>query len=146
MGLWKFTQQVIEYDSVTSGSIDSGWVLVFHPDLIRSYPLHKKMKDYGFFSYQSNEALHLSEKENETLYSILEKIEIELDSNLDDFSEEVIVTNIELLLNYSKRFYNRQFITRKNYNKNVINTTFPHCLRLGIDRYRMLVLFWYRER
>ena len=114
-------EQIIEYDEVKRGSISSGWVLIFHPDLIRSYPLHKKMKDYGFFSYQSNEALHVSEKEKEVLYSILEKIEIELNSNLDDFSEEVIVTNIELLLNYSKRFYNRQFITRKNHNKNVVS-------------------------
>lgn len=113
-------EQLIEYDSVAGGSINSGWSLIFHPDLIRSFPLHKKMKDYPFFHYTSNEALHISEQEKIVLYSILDKIQWELNSNLDDFSEEVIVSNIELLLNYSKRFYNRQFITRKNHNKNYV--------------------------
>jgi len=78
------------------------------------------MKDYHFFNYQSNEALHISEKEKGIIESIIEKIQIELDSNIDEFSEEVIVTNLELLLNYSKRFYNRQFITRKRFDKDVV--------------------------
>lgn len=110
--------QLTEYDEISK--VSSGWMLFVHPDLIRTFPLHKKLNEYSFFSYQSNEALHISEKEKEILNSILEKIEWELDSNLDDFSEEVIVTNIELLLNYSKRFYNRQFITRKRFNKNIV--------------------------
>lgn len=111
--------QVVEYD--TSGDyITSGWSLFFHADLIRTFPLGKRMKEYGFFNYQSNEALHISEKEKEVVESIIHKIEIELDSNLDDFSEELIVSNIELLLNYSKRYYNRQFITRKRFNKDTI--------------------------
>jgi len=88
--------------------------------LIRSFSLDKKMKDYHFFNYQSNEALHISEKEKGIIESIIEKIQIELDSNIDEFSEEVIVTNLELLLNYSKRFYNRQFITRKRFDKDVV--------------------------
>lgn len=113
-------EQVVEYSPTTDILADSGWSLFFHADLIRSFSLDKKMKEYNFFSYQTNEALHISEKEKEIIESIINKIEIELDSNIDDFSEEVIVTNLELLLNYSKRFYNRQFITRKRFSKDVI--------------------------
>lgn len=113
-------EQVVEYDMSDSDDTTSGWSFFFHADLIRTFPLGKKMKEYGFFNYQSNEALHISEKELEIVESILHKIEMELDSNLDDFSEEVIVSNIELLLNYSKRFYNRQFITRKRFNKDTV--------------------------
>lgn len=113
-------EQVVDYSSEESEEITSGWSLFFHADLIRTFPLNKKMKEYGFFNYQSSEALHISEKEKEVVESIIHKIEIELDSNLDDFSEELIVSNIELLLNYSKRFYNRQFITRKRFSKNTI--------------------------
>lgn len=113
-------EQVVDYSLEDSDEITSGWSLFFHADLIRTFPLHKKMKEYGFFNYQSNEALHISEKEKAVVESIIHKIEIELDSNLDDFSEELIVSNIELLLNYSKRFYNRQFITRKRFSKNTI--------------------------
>jgi AraC-like DNA-binding protein len=112
--------QLMEYKDKINIPIKSGWALMFHPDLIRAFPLNKKMKEYRFFGYHTSEALHISNKEKEILLSILEKIEIELDSNLDDFSEEVIVTNIELLLNYSKRFYNRQFITRKNFSKTIV--------------------------
>lgn len=112
--------QVVEYDTSNEDKIATGWSLFFHADLIRTFPLYQKMKEYGFFNYQSNEALHISEKEKEVVESIIRKIEIELDSNLDDFSEELIVSNIELLLNYSKRFYNRQFITRKRFNKNTM--------------------------
>jgi AraC-like DNA-binding protein len=112
-------EQVVEYD-VNDTNITSGWSLFFHVDLIRSFPLKKKMKEYVFFNYQSNEALHISNKEKEMVKSIIHKIKMELNSNLDDFSEELIVSNIELLLNYSKRFYNRQFITRKRFNKNTI--------------------------
>jgi AraC-like DNA-binding protein len=113
-------EQVVEYDQSNDGDTNSGWSLFFHADLIRTFPLGKKMKEDGFFNYQSNEAVHISEKEKEVVESIIHKIEIELDSNLDDFSEELIVSNIELLLNYSKRFYNRQFITRKRFSKNTI--------------------------
>jgi AraC-like DNA-binding protein len=120
-------EQVIEYETSNNSAIDSGWSLFFHADLIRTFPLANKMKEYGFFNYQSNEALHISEKEKKVVESIIHKIEIELDSNLDDFSEELIVSNIELLLNYSKRFYNRQFITRKRFDKNII-VQFTHLL------------------
>lgn len=113
-------EQVVEYSLSEDIIVDKGWTLFFHSDLIRAFSLDKKMKEYAFFNYQSNEALHISEKEKEVIESIIDKIELELDSNLDDFSEEVIVTNLELLLNYSKRFYNRQFITRKRFTKDVI--------------------------
>ncbi|WP_196890245.1 helix-turn-helix domain-containing protein [Aureivirga sp. CE67] len=113
--------QVVEYATSDEVEMNSGWTLFFHADLIRSFSLDKKMKDYSFFNYQSNEALHISEKEKEIIESIMHKIQIELDSNLDDFSEEVIVSNLELLFNYSKRFYNRQFITRKRFNSDVIS-------------------------
>ncbi|WP_196893335.1 helix-turn-helix domain-containing protein [Aureivirga marina] len=112
--------QVVEYGNSEKIELNSGWTLFFHADLIRSFSLDKKMKEYNFFNYQSNEALHISEKEKEIIESIIYKIQIELDSNLDDFSEEVIVSNLELLFNYSKRFYNRQFITRKRFNSDII--------------------------
>ena len=126
-------EQVVEYSPSKDILADSGWSLFFHPDLIRSFSLDKKMKEYNFFSYYSNEALHISEKEKEIIESIISKIQIELDSNLDDFSEEVIVTNLELLLNYSKRFYNRQFITRKRFNKGII-AKFTEILELYFEK------------
>lgn len=92
----------------------SGWWLVIHPDFIRNYPLSKSIKDYGFFSYATNEALHLSEKEETMVTSIMQNIEQEYRSDIDGFSQDVIVSHIDLLLNYSNRFYNRQFITRKH--------------------------------
>jgi len=90
-----------------------GWLLVFHPDLIRNYPIGKNIKNYGFFSYAVNEALHLSESEEEMIGEIFKNIEKEYNHSIDQFSQDVMVSQIELLLNYSNRFYNRQFITRK---------------------------------
>lgn len=118
--LYVAPEQVIEYGELYNKNIDKNWVLFFHPDLIHSFSLYQKMKEYDFFDYQSNEALHISEKEKQIIESINYNIEIELDSNLDDYSEEVIVTNLELLLNYSKRFYNRQFITRKRFSSGYV--------------------------
>jgi len=86
---------------------------LIHPDFFWNYPLAKKIKQYGFFSYAANEALHLSENEKATIFSIFKIIEEELNSRIDDFSQDVIISQIELLLNYSNRFYKRQFITRK---------------------------------
>jgi AraC family transcriptional regulator, transcriptional activator of pobA len=91
----------------------TGYTLLIHPDFLRNYPLAKKIKQYGFFSYSANEALHLSEKEKATILSIFKIIEEELNSRIDDFSQDVIISQVELLLNYSNRFYKRQFITRK---------------------------------
>lgn len=90
-----------------------GFTLLIHPDFIRNYPLGKNIKNFGFFSYAVNEALHLSEKERGLILGILKSIDDELQLPIDEFSQDVIITQIELLLNYSNRFYKRQFITRK---------------------------------
>lgn len=90
-----------------------GWWLVFHPDLIRNYPLMKSIKNYGFFSYAVNEALHLSEEEELMMETLFKNIEAEYNHSIDQYSQDVLVAQLELLLNYSNRFYNRQFITRK---------------------------------
>ncbi|MCF0074264.1 helix-turn-helix transcriptional regulator [Dyadobacter sp. CY261] len=91
----------------------SGYTLLFHADFIRNYPLGKNMIKYGFFSYSVAEALYLSDKEKKVIFSLFEAVGMELDSNIDHFSQDVLVSQIETLLNYSNRFYNRQFITRK---------------------------------
>lgn len=91
----------------------SGFVLLVHPDFLLTYPLAKRIKQYGFFHYSANEALHLSESEKATVMSIFKIIDDELKSRIDDFSQDVIVSQLELLLNYCNRFYRRQFITRK---------------------------------
>lgn len=91
----------------------SGYTLLIHPDFIRNYPIGKNIVKYGFFAYSVAEALYLSDKEKQVIFSVFDAIAIELDNNIDQFSQDVLVTQIELLLNYSSRFYNRQFITRK---------------------------------
>jgi AraC family transcriptional activator of pobA len=97
-----------------------GFTLMIHPDFIRNYPLGKTIKNYGFFSYSSNEALHLSEREKEIIMAVFKSIGEELASPIDQFSQDVIVSQIELLLNYSNRFYTRQFITRKAINHDLL--------------------------
>lgn len=97
-----------------------GFTLLFHPDFIAAYPLAKKIRQYGFFSYSVNEALHLSDKEKETIISIFKNIDEELQNRIDDFSQDVIISQIETLLNYSNRFYKRQFITRKSANNDLL--------------------------
>ena len=97
-----------------------GNTLLIHPDFIRNYPLGKSIRSFGFFSYSANEALHLSEKEKSIILTIFNNIDDELQSNIDDFSQDVIVSQIELLLNYSNRFYRRQFITRKSVSNNLL--------------------------
>lgn len=90
-----------------------GYTLFFHADLIRNYALGKNIQHYGFFNYEVNEALFLSEKEKKVIDGIFQNIADELEHNTDAFSQDVLVSQIELLLNYSNRFYNRQFLTRK---------------------------------
>lgn len=90
-----------------------GHTLLIHTDFIRHYPLGANIQKFGFFSYAANEALHLSEKEQSVILNIFKNIEDELQSSIDDFSQDVIIAQIELILNYSNRFYKRQFITRK---------------------------------
>jgi len=91
----------------------NGWSLLFHPDLIRSHHLSSIINKYGFFSYGVNEALHLSEQEESTVETLVKNIKREYKSTVDLYSQDVMVSNIDLLLNYCNRFYNRQFITRK---------------------------------
>ena len=98
----------------------TGFTLLFHPDFLARYPLAKKIKQYGFFSYSVHEALHLSDKEKKTIISIFKNIEEELQNGIDDFSQDVIISQIETLLNYSNRFYKRQFITRKSVNSTLL--------------------------
>lgn len=97
----------------TADNPPAGWCLNIHPDFIRNYPLGKQIKNYGFFSYAVHEALHLSDKEEAMIETIMQNILQEYTSSIDIYSQDVIISHIELLLNYSNRFYNRQFITRK---------------------------------
>lgn len=109
--------QIFESPDAT---VKSGYMLLIHPDFFLSYSLAKKIKEYGFFSYSANEALHLSDKEKTTIMSIFKILDDELNSRIDDFSQDVIISQVELLLNYSNRFYKRQFITRKAVNSDLL--------------------------
>lgn len=92
----------------------SGWWLVVHPDFLINYPLFKNIKQYGYFSYGVNEALHLSEKEEAAVTNIMQIITQEYQLPIDQYSQDVMIAQIELLLTYCNRYYNRQFITRKH--------------------------------
>lgn len=105
--------QVISTELDDDTALAGVW-LVIHPDLLRSYSLSKKIKEYGYFTYAVNEALHLSEKEEVMIVNVMRNIEQEYQSAVDIYSQDVIISHLELLLNYSNRFYNRQFITRKS--------------------------------
>ncbi|WDF54248.1 helix-turn-helix domain-containing protein [Mucilaginibacter sp. KACC 22063] len=95
------------------GSPTEGYMLLFHPDLLLSYQLANTIRSFGYFSYAANEALHVSEQEKKIIMKVFDIIDEELNGRIDDFSQDVIISQIELLLNYSNRFYKRQFITRK---------------------------------
>lgn len=99
----------------------SGMALLFHPDLIKGTALGKQMSQYSFFSYDSNEALHLSLKEQQIIRDLFSKLEYELSQSIDKHSKSIITNNIELLLNYCVRFYDRQFITRENINTDILS-------------------------
>jgi len=112
--------QVMEIE--TDGKVyqPKGYALVFHPDLIHGTSLARSINEYNFFSYNSNEALHLSERERQVVMDCLSKIEFELQQNIDKHSKKLITSNIELFLNYCERFYDRQFITRDHVNKGIL--------------------------
>lgn len=99
----------------------SGWMLLIHPDFLWNISLAKTIKHYEFFDYSANEALFLSDSEEKTLNDIVENIKREYHANIDKFSKNIIVSNLETLLNYSERFYNRQFLTREKANHEVLN-------------------------
>jgi AraC family transcriptional regulator, transcriptional activator of pobA len=97
-----------------------GYALIFHPDLIHGTALGKHIQDYTLFGYQFNEALHLSERERKLVLDCFAKIQYELEHSIDKHSKQLIVSNIELFLNYCVRFYDRQFITRENVHKGIL--------------------------
>ncbi|REC62347.1 AraC family transcriptional regulator [Chryseobacterium pennae] len=99
------------------------YILLIHPDFLLGHPLAKKIKQYGYFSYSSNEALHLSDTEKEIILSVYQIMERELNSRVDEFSQEVVLAQIELMLSYVNRFYKRQFITRKAVNNDILEKT-----------------------
>jgi AraC family transcriptional activator of pobA len=99
------------------------YLLLIHPDFLLGHPLGKKIKQYGYFSYSSNEALHLSDKEKAIILSVYQIMEQELNNGVDEFSQEVIIAQIELMLSYVNRFYKRQFITRKTVNSDILEKT-----------------------
>ena len=105
--------QVFQADVRLVVSQVTGWVLVFHPDLLRKYPLGQKIASYGFFGYDVHEALHLSAQEEKMLAGLLAGIKGEYERPIDVFSQDVFVAQLELLLSYANRFYHRQFLTRR---------------------------------
>lgn len=113
--------QVITTDEEPDTTVRDMWGLFFHPDLIRYSTLADKMSGYSFFSYETNEALHISEEEKETIEDCLDKVKKEIALNTDKHSQPLIVSNLELMLNYCTRFYDRQFITRTNFSKDTIS-------------------------
>jgi AraC family transcriptional regulator, transcriptional activator of pobA len=99
----------------------SGWLLLIHPDFLWHTPLAKKIKEYAYFGYNVNEALHLSEKEEKMVIGIIQNIAQEYHGNIDALSQDIIIAQLELLLTYSERFYQRQFITRKISNHKILS-------------------------
>lgn len=126
--------QIIEIDSEVEERDDKmGWGLFFHSDLIRATALNDKITAYTFFNYEVAEALHLSEKEKNILFECIQKIQAELQENIDVYSQQIIVSTIELLLGYCSRFYGRQLITRSHRNQSVITQIKNELIRYYAD-------------
>ena len=115
--------QVIGFEDTGEKFQPKGWALVFHPNLIRGTSLGRNMKEYGFFSYEVNEALHLSERERGLVVDCLQRIRDELDRAIDRHSRRLVAIQIEMLLDYCLRFYERQFITRATVNHDILTRT-----------------------
>ncbi len=121
--------QVFGFDSDEDKLIQPvGWALVFHPDFIKGTSLGRKISEYKFFDYDVTEALHISERERQIVLECFRKIREELERGIDKHSKMLILSNIELFLNYCVRFYDRQFITRESVNKDVL-TKFENVLK-----------------
>lgn len=122
-GVLMFTApgQVITLTRVHEKGEINGWLLYFHPDLIRNLNLGKTIDDYSFFGYEVHEALHLSEQEQDIITNCANMIQAEINERIDNHSQQVLVSNIELLLNYSKRYYERQFHTRAAQHSDVVS-------------------------
>lgn len=99
------------------------YILLIHPDFLLGHPLASKIRQYGYFAYSANEALHLSDTEKENILSIYRHMEQELNSRVDEFSQDLMIAHIELLLSYVNRYYKRQFITRKVVNDDILSKT-----------------------
>ncbi len=112
--------QIFSIENPVNIPIVKGKMIYFHPDLILGTSLGKHIQDYSFFSYESREALHLSEREKKIILECFDNIKYELEHAIDKHSKTLIVNNIELFLNYCKRFYDRQFITREHINSNIL--------------------------
>lgn len=112
--------QILTVENYSNGVKPKGKVLIFHPDFLRGTALSNILTDYSFFSYSSNEALHLSKKEKKMVMNMFETIEDELQQNMDKHSKTLVISHLQLLLNYSTRFYDRQFITREHVNKGIL--------------------------
>ncbi len=110
----------IEYEK-NEKSKQTGWMILIHPDFLWNTPLAKKIKQYSYFDYSVNEALFLSDKEEKTIENISKNIQQEYHANMDKFSQDIIIAQLELLLNYCDRFYHRQFLTRKIVNHSILN-------------------------
>ena len=121
--------QVLQFDDILLDKV-RGFVVVVHPDFLHGYGLASSIKEYGYFSYTANEALHLSEKEEKTIFEIIANIEQEIDINMDSFTQDLLVSNLDLLLKYCDRYYNRQFLTRKKVNSDLLSK-----LELLLDDY-----------
>lgn len=113
--------QILRGESNSIPENIDGWMLFIHPDFLWNTSLAKKIKQYDFFGYTINEALFLSEKEETTINAIVENIKNEYQTNIDQFSQDIIISHLETLLNYSERFYQRQFITRKKTNHQILD-------------------------
>ncbi len=111
----------ISLDNKNEEIKQSGWVVYIHPDFLWNTPLAKTIKHYDFWSYSLHEALFLSEKEESTINNIIKNIQQEYHSNIDKFSKQIIISQIESLLNYADRFYHRQFITREKANHQILD-------------------------
>ena len=112
--------QVAGIDDDSNTENPEGYALLFHPDLLQGTSLAKKMKEYSFFSYDVNEALHISEQERQTIFNYFTEIQAELHHSIDKHSRNIITSNIEVLLNHCLRFYDRQFAVRKIINNDVL--------------------------
>jgi AraC family transcriptional regulator, transcriptional activator of pobA len=112
--------QIVGIGNKPGNPLPKGWGLIFHPDIIRGTSLGHNIKKYTFFSYESHEALHVSEKERQIIMDCFDKINNELRQSIDKHSKTLIANNIELLLNYCLRFYDRQFITRSDVNRDIL--------------------------
>ena len=113
-------KQVISIEKLEKIEL-TGYKLIFHPDFLQGYPLAKTIHNYSFFSYSTNKALFLSDKEEEIVLNLFKSIEQECANNTDKFSQDVLIANIELLLVHIDRYYNRQFLTRKNISNDTLS-------------------------